>query len=88
VDVSPLTPELRRRLGLGDPRVSGLAVTEVSDESPYRDRLLPGMVILEINRSPVTDLRSARDLLAPGRNLLAVFERGTVRFVVVTVPKP
>lgn len=87
VDVSPLTPELRRRLGLGDPRVNGLAVTEVSEESPYRDRLLPGMVILEINRAPVTDLRSARDLLAPGRNLLAVFERGTVRFVVVTVPK-
>jgi Do/DeqQ family serine protease len=85
IDVTPLTPDLRRRLGLIDPRLSGLVVTKVSDESPFSDRLALGMVILEINRRPVVELREARELLQPGRNLLAVFERGAIRFVSVTI---
>jgi len=85
VDVTPITPELRRRLGLTDPRLSGLVITKVSEESPYRERLTPGMVIVEINRAPVSDLRVARELLQTGRNLLAVFERGSIRFVSVSI---
>lgn len=85
VDVTPITPELRRRLGLNDPRLNGLVITTVSEESPYRDRLAPGMVILEINRAPAGDLRAARELLQTGRNLLAVFERGSIRFVSITI---
>ena len=85
VDVTPLSPDLRRRLGLIDPRLNGLVITKVSDDSPFGDRLALGMVILEINRRPVTDLREARELLQPGRNLLAVFERGAIRFISVTI---
>jgi serine protease Do/serine protease DegQ len=85
IDVTPLSPDLRRRLGLIDPRLNGLVVTKVSDDSPFRERLALGMVILEINRRPVMDLREARELLQPGRNLLAVFERGAIRFVSVTI---
>ncbi len=85
VDVVTLAPELRRRLGLNDPRVKGVVISEVAPDSPFRDRLAPNMVILEVNRAPVTDLRSAREALQPGRNLLAIYDRGQVRFIVVTI---
>jgi Do/DeqQ family serine protease len=87
VDVTSLTPEMRRRLGIQDPRIKGLVITSVSEESPFRDRLAASMVILEVNRSPVPDLAAARAKLVPGRNLLAVYDGRAIRFVVVTVPK-
>ncbi|MDP3072229.1 MAG: Do family serine endopeptidase [Opitutaceae bacterium] len=88
VEVAPLTPELRRRLGIRDPRITGLVITGMDDNSPLRDRLAPNMVILEINRAPVPDLRAARDKIVKGdRNLLSVFDGRGVRFVVVTVPR-
>ena len=85
VDVMPLTPELRGRLGIRDSRINGLVITSVADDSPYRDRLAPSMVILELNRAPVPDLRAARERIVPGRNLLAVYDGRAIRFVVVNV---
>ena len=87
VDVMPLTPEIRRRLRIQDTRVTGLVITSVADDSPYRDRLAPSMVILELNRSPVPDLRTAREKLVSGRNLLAVYDGRSIRFVVVNVAR-
>ena len=87
VDVAPLSPELRRRLGIMDQRINGLVVTGVADDSPFRDRLAENMVILEINRTPVRELRAARERIVPGRNLLAVFDGRAIRFVVVNVPR-
>lgn len=84
VEVTPLTPELRRKLRLVDPRVNGLVVTKVAENSPFRDRLAPNMVILEVNRTGVAELSAARQLLQPGQNLLAVYDGRGVRFVVVT----
>jgi len=83
VTVKPLNTEDRRRLRL-DPRVTGLLVTEISDDSPHRDRLAVDAVIMEINRTPVREVEEARQLLQPGRNLLAVYYRGAARFVVIT----
>jgi serine protease Do/serine protease DegQ len=85
VDVTPLTPEIRRRIGLNDPRVTGLLITKVASDSPHRDRLAEDMVILELNRSPVPDLRTAREKVRPDRNLLAIFDGRAVRYVVITV---
>ena len=87
VDVAPLTPEMRGRIGIRDPRIKGLVITSVADDSPYRDRLAASMVILEVNRTPVPDLPTAREKIVPGRNLLAVFDGRSVGFVVVVVPK-
>lgn len=87
VDVMPLTPEVRRRLGIQDPRINGLVITGIADDSPYRDRLAENMVILELNRAPVPDLRAAREKLVPGRNLFAVYDGRGIRFVVVNVVK-
>ena len=87
IDVTPLTPEARRRLGIRDARITGLLITDVAEDSPFRDRLAPNMIILELNRAPVTDLRSAREKLQSGRNLLAIFDGRAIRYVVVTVQR-
>ena len=85
VDVAPLGPDLRRRLGLNDPRVTGLVITRVAEDSPHRDRLGQGQVILEVNRGPVPGLKTARERVRLGRNLVAVFDGRGVRYLVVNV---
>ena len=75
--------EDRRRLNL-EPRVSGLIITDIAPDSPFRDSLAPNVVIMEINRSPITDLASAKRLLQPDRNFLWIYYRGAARFIVIT----
>ena len=85
IHVGTLTEEARRGLNL-DPRVEeGLVISDVDRESPYADRLLPKMVIVEINRVAVADIETGRQLLVPGRNLLLVIVRGVPRYVPVLV---
>jgi len=81
VEATKLTDELRRRLNV-DSRVTGLVITNVAEKSPYADRLAPNVVIIEINRVPVTDVTGAKSLLRPGeRNLLLIYYRGGYRYV-------
>ena len=84
VTAKPLDDEARRQIGA--PRdLEGLVITEVKEDSPYARRLLPGMVVVEINRRPVADLETAQDLIKPGRNLLYVYVRGMITPIAVTV---
>ncbi len=84
VTARPLDEEARRRIGA--PRdLSGLIITEVAENSPFANRLSPGMVVVEINREAVTELEEARRLLRPGRNLLIVFVRGMFSPIAITV---
>ena len=82
VSASPLTAEARKRLSL-DPAVAGLLITAVAEDSPLRDRLAANMVIMEINRMPVTDLANAKQALAlrPDRGFMLVYFRGGARIV-------
>lgn len=85
VNVRSLGRDDRRRLNI-DLRVTGLLITDIDDDSPYRDRLAANAVIMEINRVPVQDLGQARELIQQGRrNLLAIYYRGAARYVVITV---
>jgi len=87
VEVMRLSADLRHDLGITD-RIDGLVITRVDQNSPLYDRLVPDMVILEVNRRPVTDIDTARQLLQPGRNLLFIYNRGVYRYlVVVTNPR-
>ena len=88
VNVTPLTNEARRRLGIVDPRINGLVITDIAEDSPFRERLAPDVVIIEVNRIPVPDLAAAKAALKPAgeNNLLAVYFRGQIRFAVVNVP--
>ncbi|HEU5081659.1 MAG TPA: Do family serine endopeptidase [Opitutaceae bacterium] len=85
VHVARLTEDVRRSLNL-DTRVDdGLVITTVDPSSPYADRLAPNMVIIEINRAPVSEVESARQLLGRGRNLFLVIARGAPRYVPIPV---
>ncbi len=83
VEVGKLTDDVRRHLNI-DGRVTGLVVAKVDEKSEYAQDLPQGAVIVEINRSPVDDVASAKALLHPGRNLLLVYYQGYQRYVVVT----
>ncbi len=93
VNVTPLASDLRRKLGITDPRVTtGLVITSVAEDSPFRDRLAPDLVIIEINKVAATDMASARAALNPPgeKNLVAVYFQtprgGIARFVAITIP--
>ena len=45
-------------------------------DSPAAGRLRKDMLILEVNRAPVRDLRGAQQALTPERNLFTIYERG------------
>ncbi len=85
VEVGKLTDDVRRHLGI-DTRITGLVVAKVEEKSTYAQDLPQGAVIVEINRSPVEDLASAKALLHSGHNLLLVYFQGFQRYLVVTKP--
>jgi serine protease Do/serine protease DegQ len=84
VNAARLTDEIRKRSGI-EARVNGLVITEVEESSPFADRLVAGMIVIEINRVPVADMATAKQSLVQGRNLLLVNFRGSYRFVAITV---
>jgi len=83
VEVGKVTEDVRRRLSI-DSRTNGLVVTAVDDKSEYAQDLPVGAVIVEINRTPVDDIASAKAALHAGRNLLLVYSQGFAKYVVVT----
>jgi S1-C subfamily serine protease len=84
VDVRPINNDDRRRLRL-DPRVTGLIITDITHDSPYAGALATDAVIMEINKTAVRTVEDARELVQPGRNLLAVYYRGRATFIVIRV---
>ncbi len=84
VHATRLSPSQRRELGI-DPRFEGLMITDVTEDSPHAEKLLPNMFILQINRRPTGDVENARTLFEPGRNLLMVYYHGVIRPLTVLV---
>mgnify|MGYP001547412422 CR=1 FL=1 len=87
VSVTRLTDDLRRLLGITDPRITdGLVVTEVDPASSYADKLQKNMVILQIARSDVTDVASAKSAIRAGAsNLFQIYYQGRITFISVSV---
>ena len=83
VEVGKLSDDVRRRLGI-DARITGLVVTKVDDKLDFAEEIPVGTVIIEINRTPVDDLNTAKALLHPGHNLLLVYFQGYPKYVVVS----
>lgn len=81
VQISVLTDELRRRHGL-DRNLVGVVIEQVDESSALRSRLSPGMVILEVNRTPVSTVQQVKGALKKSsNNLLYLHYRGTYRYL-------
>lgn len=85
VTVKTIDEELRSQFKLDKRVEGGVVITEINEESPYADILVPGLVIVEINRRPVTDVASAAAAIKPGLNALLVQYRGVLRYVTINV---
>jgi len=84
IQAEPLGVDSRRRLQI-DNRITGLLVTAVAEDSPYRDRLAADAVIVEIDRQAVIDFKVTKTALQAGRHLLLVYYRGQISYQLITV---
>jgi Do/DeqQ family serine protease len=78
IRAEPLSDELRKRIGV-PADLTGVAITGVTEGSPYAERLTPGMVIVEIAGQAVASVADVKRLIQPGRNLVYIYHRGVVR---------
>jgi serine protease Do len=93
MDIAALTDAWRAKLQIKDKVKTGVVVVQVDPESPAAEqRLIPGDVILEINRQPVAApediLAQSKALKADGRKtalLLIATAQGQARFVALTL---
>ena len=86
VTIKDLDDDVRTQFRLDKRVESGVVITAIDENSPYADKLVPGLVIVEINRRPVTDVQSATAALKTGLNALLVQYRGALRYVTINVP--
>ena len=80
VTVARVNDELRRTYRMPD-EVDGLVVTEIADDSPFRGKFRPGMVIVQIDRLPAEDVATVRAHLSPGIHFCLVWNRGGYRYI-------
>lgn len=85
VTIKDLDDDVRAQMRVDKRIESGVVITQVDEQSPYADILVPGLVIVEINRRAVTDVQSAQAALKPGLNALLVQYRGVLRYVTINV---
>jgi len=87
VSVQNLTPEAYRKLNLPD-RIRGVVVTDIEGGSPAETALMPGDVILEINRKAISNIDDYEAMVSRIKKdqdlLLLVFRRGSTIFVTLS----
>jgi Do/DeqQ family serine protease len=85
LSLQTLTPEIASSLGL-PPGARGVAITDVAAGSPgARAGLMPGDVILDVDRRPVTSADQASSLLGDrsAAHLVRVYGHSGVRFAMI-----
>ena len=85
VTIKTLDDDLRTQFKLDRRVEGGVVVTAVDDNSPYANILVPGVVIVEINRRAVSDVPSAAAAVKPGLNALLVQYRGVLRYLTINL---
>jgi len=86
VVVQNLTPEAYRQLNLPE-KMRGVFITGIEGGSPAESALLPGDVILEINRKAVSNAEDYKNIVSeikPDKDiLLLIFRKGSTIFVTI-----
>ncbi len=85
VTVKTLDDELRAQFKIDQRVENGIVITAIEDNSPFANILVPGLVIVEINRVPVADVTAAAASVKPGLNALLVQYRGVLRYVTINL---
>lgn len=86
VSVQDLNADIMRQLSLPD-KIRGVVVSDIEGGSPAETALLPGDVILEINRRAISNLEDYEAIVSKIKSgkdvLLLVFRRGSTVFVTI-----
>jgi serine protease Do len=85
VTVQAIDEQLRGQFKIDQNVESGVVITAIDENSPYADILVQGLVIVEVNRRPVSDAASAASAIRKGLNALLVQYRGVHRYVTINV---
>jgi serine protease Do len=88
ISVQNLTPESYRQLNLPD-RIRGVVVTDIEADSPSVTSLIPGDIILEINRKAISNIEDYESIVSKIKSdqdvLLLVFRKGSTLFVTISM---
>jgi len=82
VTLMELTDSLRQQFRIGR-EVEGLVIADLDRDSPFIESFRPGMVIVAINRQPVTSMEEARNAMRPNKNLLYIYYQGRYNYSVI-----
>ena len=84
VSVQNITPDIRKNLNL-PPRVTGVVIDNIAEDSQAADILTPGDIIMEINRKKIANVGDYEAVVASlkaGQNLLLlIYRNGAGLFV-------
>jgi len=84
ITLMELNDSLRQQFRIGS-GVEGLVIADMDRDSPYFEHFRPGMVIVAINRTPVTNLQEAREAMRADKNLLYIYYQGRYNYSVIRV---
>lgn len=88
VSVQELNPEIRRQLSIPD-KIRGVVVSDIESGSPAGATLMPGDVILEINRRAISNIEDYEEIVSRIKDdqdvMLLIFRRGSIQFVAIGV---
>jgi serine protease Do len=87
ISVQNLNPDIYRQLNLPE-KIRGVVVTDIESDSSAASVLVPGDVILEINRKAISSLEDYENIVSrikPEKDvLLLVYRRGSTIFVTIS----
>jgi serine protease Do len=79
VSVQNITPDVRKNLNL-PPKVTGVIIADIDENSPAFDLLAIGDIIMEVNRKKITNVveyESTAEKLKPNQNILLLIYRNS-----------
>jgi len=86
VMLSELSDTLREEYNVPD-GMDGVAIRDVVKDSPFAETLVKEMVIIEVNKEPVSQPDDLKELLREGSNSLYVWSLGQPRYLVIRIPE-